>query len=469
MSRRISFLGLVAVTSVVLVLFYRVVSVFLLPLFLAGVVVLMLQPVYRLLLSATGKRRYLAAGVMTAGVLLAVLLPVAAVLTIAGREAAQLIDHLENGAIREKLDRARTAAGLNYPKAAECRFIQASLETLRRDAAQGATAKGDKEALTNIVIEFDGLIEVLAEDPQTPPPRSPEKLRELLQIARTSRPGTLNYLNAIDEACEEFLAFRTDLAGGPWKLPAAELANPDPNDLRRWSSQLFAMSPGWFASLSEATGSVLAKGMFGLLVFVLAVFFWFADGPEIVRTLMALSPLDDEYEEQLMKEFQTLVRGVVFGSVASALTQSALGGIGYWLAGIESVFLLMALTAVAAMIPFVGASLVWIPVCLWLLFVDGRPVAAVMFVAYGLLVISTVDNLLRPWILLETASLHPLAALIGVLGGVQALGPSGVFIGPVVVAFLQTLLMMVQREAGGAPTPSADGTRAGRPGPGGDA
>jgi predicted PurR-regulated permease PerM len=85
-------------------------------------------------------------------------------------------------------------------------------------------------------------------------------------------------------------------------------------------------------------------------------------------------------------------------------------------------------------------------VALWLILGEGRFGAGLFLLCWGGLVVSTVDNIVRPWVLLEKASLHPLGALIGVLGGAQALGPIGVFVGPLVVAFVQTLLLLLHRE-----------------------
>lgn len=242
------------------------------------------------------------------------------------------------------------------------------------------------------------------------------------------------------------------MLGGVWRVPLKEMANPTSADVQRISGQFLAITPGGIASLGGATSVALAKLTFGLLIFVMALFFWFADGPEIVKAIMVLSPLEDKYEQQLLTEFQMLVRAVVAGSIASATTQAVLSGVGFWFAGMQSIFLLMALTALLAMVPFVGASLVWIPASLWLAFGEGNMTAGVALAVYGTLIVSTVDNVIRPWIIMERASLHPLAGLLGVLGGVQTLGPFGVFIGPIVVAFLQTMLTLLHREFSGDET-----------------
>jgi predicted PurR-regulated permease PerM len=114
------------------------------------------------------------------------------------------------------------------------------------------------------------------------------------------------------------------------------------------------------------------------------------------------------------------------------------------------------------MVPFVGASLIWLPVSVWLIFADGRMMAGTALAIYGLIIISTVDNVIRPWILVEKASLHPLAALVGVLGGIQTLGPTGVFVGPIVVAFLQTILTLLHREFSSDPADTTSAAESSR-------
>jgi predicted PurR-regulated permease PerM len=103
-------------------------------------------------------------------------------------------------------------------------------------------------------------------------------------------------------------------------------------------------------------------------------------------------------------------------------------------------------TAITALIPFVGASAVWIPAALYLFFVEERTLAAVLLAAYGAGIVSVADNVIKPLVLHGQSNLHPLLALLSVLGGVQALGPIGILVGPMVVAFLQTLLNILHRE-----------------------
>jgi predicted PurR-regulated permease PerM len=161
---------------------------------------------------------------------------------------------------------------------------------------------------------------------------------------------------------------------------------------------------------------------------------------------MRLSPLDDTYERELLKEFDGICRAVVTATLLAAVVQGLLAGFGFWLAGLDSVFLLMLLTTVFAMVPFVGAATVWVPASLWLYFYDDQFWPAVLLAIYGAAIVSTSDNIIKPLVLSGTSNLHPLLALLSVLGGVQVMGPIGIFVGPMIVVFFKTMLDILQRE-----------------------
>ncbi len=202
----------------------------------------------------------------------------------------------------------------------------------------------------------------------------------------------------------------------------------------------------WLQPVALSMTKFLGRFLIGLGVMIVSLYYFLADGPGMIRTVMRLSPLDDKYEEQLIEEFVTVSRAVVMATLVSAVVQGILAGIGFAIAGLGSVFLLVLLTMLFAMIPFVGAAAVWLPVSLWLMFVEQRTAAAVVLAIYGAGIVSTSDNIVKPMILHGRSKLHPLLALLSVLGGVGALGPIGIFVGPMVVAFLQTLLQMLHTE-----------------------
>lgn len=446
MGKLLSFVILVLVTGAFGVLFFEVTSTLLLPLFLAMVSVVMFRPLHTWCVRLLRGRNRVAAVITTTLVLLVVVAPSVLVLLLAGNEAAKLVRSLDDGEFRDKLHRARLSLGLEYPHVVELRFAERSFERLLADAREGAVANGNPEALLRLHEELERLQVTLNEDGNSTGRSDAKFMLDALATAREEIPGTLAYQQAMEMAARRFQEYRIEFLGGAARAVVKNIANPTPEDVRDWTSRVFAVTPDWISSFGGHAGIIAGRTVFGIIILVVTMYFLFADGPRIAKHLMALSPLEDRYEEQLLEEFARVARAVVSGSVAAALAQGMLAGVGFRVAGLQSVFLLTAITALTAMIPFVGAAMVWLPASLWLIFIDDRPTAGIVLMLYGALVISTIDNVIKPWVLHDRSAMHPLAALIGVLGGVQALGPLGVFVGPMVVAFLQTLLGLLHRE-----------------------
>ena len=220
--------------------------------------------------------------------------------------------------------------------------------------------------------------------------------------------------------------------------------------------QSMATSAGAVAGNAGWTGlKVVLATIVGLLIMILALYYFLADGPAMIEGLMYLSPLDDAYERELLEKFAEISRTVVVAMLLSAAAQGALASIGYYIALDPGapIFLLTALTMVLSIVPFVGAAGVWVPVCVWLALTPHADdpattqwKAALFLALYGALVVSMVDNLIKPWVLHGQSQLHPLLALLSILGGIQVLGPVGILVGPMLVAFLQALLKMVRKE-----------------------
>jgi predicted PurR-regulated permease PerM len=197
----------------------------------------------------------------------------------------------------------------------------------------------------------------------------------------------------------------------------------------------------------------------GLAIMVISLYYFLADGPAMIRTVMQLSPLDEHYEQELLERFGQVSRAVVLATLLSAVIQGALAGIGYYFAlpPDAPIFLLTAITMVTAMVPFVGAAAVWIFVCVWVYLYgeqvidgvathEGDPMTAIILGVYCTIVVSGIDNVIKPLVLHGQSKLHPLLALLSILGGVQVLGPVGILVGPMLVSFLQALLDMLRKE-----------------------
>jgi predicted PurR-regulated permease PerM len=154
-----------------------------------------------------------------------------------------------------------------------------------------------------------------------------------------------------------------------------------------------------------------------------------------------------------------VTRGVVWGLLGTALAQGVLTAIGLAVAGVPQPVLLAVVAGVISIFP-VGAPLVWIPASLWL-FMQGQTGWGIFMALYGGLVISSVDNFIRPWAIARGANLPLLLTILGALGGVFAFGFLGLFLGPVVLAVGYTLLLEFAggaQDGGEGPSPPAPGT-----------
>jgi predicted PurR-regulated permease PerM len=224
------------------------------------------------------------------------------------------------------------------------------------------------------------------------------------------------------------------------------MANPSPEQRKNLLNNIYDYVRPRLISFTGDSAAFLIRLLIGSSILLLSLYFFLCDGPGMVRSLMDLSPLDDRYEMELLAEFDRTARAIVLATILSALIQGLTAGIGYYFAGMPSLVLLIALTSICALIPFFGTGIVWVPVCIYLAVYEERFVAAALLAAWGVLVVGTVDNLVKILVLHGQSQLHPLLALLSVLGGLQALGPIGILVGPMVVTLLQTTLGIIRHE-----------------------
>jgi len=243
-----------------------------------------------------------------------------------------------------------------------------------------------------------------------------------------------------------FREFKVRLLGGPLLAWLREVVNPQEEEIDQYTAGLLDFAKKNFVSWGSLITLYLGRLLFGLTIVVVALYFFLLDGPKMVQAVMQVSPLDDRHERELIAQFDRASRAVVVATLAAALAQGILAGVGFYLAGIQSIFLLTMLTMLLAMIPFLGAASVWVPVVAYLALFENRTVAALVLFLYCALIVSTIDNVIKPYILHGQSNLHPLLALLSVIGGVTALGPIGIMLGPMLVVFLQTLLKMLKNE-----------------------
>lgn len=189
----------------------------------------------------------------------------------------------------------------------------------------------------------------------------------------------------------------------------------------------------YFASQALNIGQSTFDFIINLGIMLYLLFFLFKDGEALSQRVKNAIPLRPELREELMEKFTVVIRATVKGGILVALAQGALGGLIFWILGINAALLWAVLMAFLSLLPAVGAGLVWMPVALYLL-ATGSVGQGVILIAYGFLVIGLVDNILRPMLVGKDTKLPDYLVLISTLGGIDALGLNGFVVGPVIAA-----------------------------------
>jgi len=190
----------------------------------------------------------------------------------------------------------------------------------------------------------------------------------------------------------------------------------------------------------------------GLAMMLFLLFFFLRDGEVMVQKVLSLIPLDAERKAHLVEHLAAVTRAVVLGALLTAVVQGTLVGIAFALVRLPSPVVFGVLAAVMSLVPLVGASLVWAPAAV-VLAVQGRWVAALVLAVWGVAVVTSADNVLRPRLIAGRAQISTLPVLLGLMGGVGAFGPIGMALGPVVVALALALLRFAEESRGRPSSP----------------
>lgn len=181
--------------------------------------------------------------------------------------------------------------------------------------------------------------------------------------------------------------------------------------------------------------NVLTK--FALTMFLL--FFFLRDGRGMLERAVRLVPLHPERKEELSRLLGGVTRGVVVGTLVTAVVQGTLIGIGFAIARLPSPLVFGAVGAVASLVPIVGTALVWVPAVLSLLAV-GQTGTAVFLALWSVILVAGSDNVIRPLVVSSSTNVSTLLVFVGVLGGVSAFDFAGIFLGPLLLTLVAALL-----------------------------
>lgn len=170
-----------------------------------------------------------------------------------------------------------------------------------------------------------------------------------------------------------------------------------------------------------------------LFIMLYLVFFLIRDGDRVAEAIQRALPLSAEHKRELFDKFATVIRATVKGNLLVAVIQGTLGGLAFWFLGVGGALLFAVLMAFLSLLPAVGAGLVWLPVALWLC-LTGAVWQGMALIAWGVLVIGLVDNLLRPILVGKDTLMPDYVVMITTLGGMAVFGIKGFVMGPLIAA-----------------------------------
>jgi len=205
--------------------------------------------------------------------------------------------------------------------------------------------------------------------------------------------------------------------------------------IRQHASQLAQMAARYSLTFAGNVTGLIVSFIFTIFT----MFFLFRDGERMVGKIPDMLPLERSQSEALVRRIRDVIGGSIYGVVVIALIQGGLGGVMFGILSIPSPVLWGLVMAVASMIPLLGAASVWGPGAIYLL-ATGHWMQAIVLAAFGGIVISSVDNFLRPKLVGDRVSLDELVMFFSVLGGLQVFGVLGIVAGPVVFAIAGSLL-----------------------------
>ena len=252
----------------------------------------------------------------------------------------------------------------------------------------------------------------------------------------------------IQEAAKGAELIKTKVESGEWRR--AFEAQPRLAPLAGWIEQHVDVTgtTKTLANWLTTTGAYFVKGsvvqLIGLLLTFYLLFFFLRDRRAALQLLRSLSPLSEAEIDQVLGRVDDTIYATVYGTLAVSAVQGLLGGLMFWWLGLPAPLLWGVVMALLAVVPVLGAFVVWIPAALFLA-IEGNWGKALILTIWGAAVVGTIDNLLRPILVGKRLKLHTILAFISVVGGLILFGPAGLILGPVTLTVTTELLGLWRR------------------------
>ena len=182
-----------------------------------------------------------------------------------------------------------------------------------------------------------------------------------------------------------------------------------------------------------------------LFVMFFLIYYAFKEGDQILLGFLNSLPIDRKHKNQMVVETKKVIKGVIYGQLLVALIQGFLGGLGFWIFGVPNPVLWGFVMVIMAFVPFLGTPLVWVPAVIFE-FSAGNVGMAIGLLLYSGIIVTNIDNFIKPKIIGRETGMHPLLVVIGIFGGISLFGLIGMLIGPVIVALCVLIIKFFNRD-----------------------
>lgn len=193
-----------------------------------------------------------------------------------------------------------------------------------------------------------------------------------------------------------------------------------------------------FTNLDSIFSNAIKFG-FNVFILLIALYYMLRDGGNLKKSIIAMSPLLDAYDEEIFEKLERAIFSVVRGSLGVGIVQGLLTMLGFWIFGIPNPILWGSLAAIASLIPGIGTSIVLLPAIAYL-YINGSIIAASGLLFWAILAVGLVDNFLGPYLVQKGVHVHEFLILLSVVGGLSFFGPIGFILGPLILSLLFALL-----------------------------
>jgi predicted PurR-regulated permease PerM len=222
------------------------------------------------------------------------------------------------------------------------------------------------------------------------------------------------------------------------RLPFMDMLRPYEDQIVQKLGEFVAGIGSFLVSRLAATTRGTAVFFFHLFITLYAMYFFLIDGAKVLDKILYYMPLTAKDENRMAEKFVSVSRATLKGTFVIGVVQGTLAGLAFAVAGINGALFWGTIMAVLSIIPGVGTALVWVPAVVFL-FAAGNTVAAVLLALWCAILVGSVDNVLRPWLVGKDTKMPDLLILLGTLGGLVLFGAAGIIIGPVVAALFVTV------------------------------